>query len=111
MDAHERRFALLLSLAHGLDHFSRRLLPPLIPLWAVAFGFPLWKIGLIPAVQLLGNGLAQAPMGVLSDRYDRRVLLSTGIGVLGASYVVFATAPLVGALDVELSVLGTSLGG
>lgn len=35
-------------------------------------------------------------MGVLSDRYDRRVLISGGITLVGASYIGFTLTPLLG---------------
>ena len=79
MDERERSFALMISGAHGMDHFLKRVLPPLVPIWAVAFGFPLWKIGVLLGAQSFGSAIGQAPMGHLSDRYDRRFMLPAGI--------------------------------
>ncbi|MEF8841739.1 MAG: MFS transporter [Haloarculaceae archaeon] len=111
MDARERRFALTISGAHGVDHFLKRVFPPLIPIWAVAFGFPLWKLGVLLGAQTFGSAIGQAPMGHLSDRYDRRLMLPTGIALMGTSFVVFPALPSAEPLAFELSLAGTVVSG
>lgn len=96
MERDELRFVLTLSGAHGMSHVFRRLLPPLIPVLALAYGYQLWELGLIVGAFSLGSGLGQAPMGVLSDRYDRRHLIAAGIALVGASYIGFTLTPLLG---------------
>lgn len=112
MEGREWRFALTISGAHGVDHLLKRVFPPLVPIWAVAFGFPLWKLGLLLGARSLGSALGQAPMGHLSDRFDRRVMLPAGIAVIGVSFLAFATLPGLDALDVRLAVVaGTPVTG
>jgi MFS family permease len=111
MDARERRFALTISAAHGVDHFLKRVFPPLIPIWAVAFGFPLWKLGVLLGAQTFGSAIGQAPMGHLSDRYDRRRMLPTGIALMGISFVVFPAIPGAEPLAFEVSLAGTAVSG
>jgi MFS family permease len=106
-----RRAALVLSGAHGVDHLLKRVFPPLVPVWAVAFGFPLWKLGALLGALTLGSALGQTPFGHLSDRYDRRYLLPAGIGLMGLAFVAFPVIPRVDALAVEVTVAGTALGG
>ena len=111
MERRERRFALTISGAHGIDHLLKRVFPPLIPIWAVAFGLPLWKLGVLLGAQTFGSAIGQTPMGHLSDRYDRRLMLPTGIALMGASFVVFPAIPGAEALAFEVEVWGTVLEG
>jgi len=111
MEGREWRFALTISAAHGMDHFLKRVFPPLVPIWALAFGFPLWKLGVILGARSFGSAIGQAPMGHLSDRFDRRLVLPAGIALMGVSFVAFAALPLLPMPDFELSVAGTSLSG
>jgi MFS family permease len=111
MERRERRFALTISGAHGIDHLLKRVFPPLIPIWAVAFGLPLWKLGVLLGAQTFGSAIGQTPMGHLSDRYDRRLMLPTGIGLMGASFVVFPVIPGAEVLAFEVAVGGTAFDG
>jgi MFS family permease len=110
MDARERRFGIGISGAHGVDHFLKRVFPPLVPLWAIAFGLPLWKIGLLLGARTLGSALGQTPVGHLSDRFDRRPFLSIGFMFMGFGLLSF---PLLAAFEpgVSLTVAGTALSG
>lgn len=107
----EIRFGVVISSSHFIQHFLARLIPPLIPVLEVALGYPLWKLGLFVSMYSLGSGIAQAPLGVASDRYDRIYLLPTGLGIAGASYLLFVAAPLVGASVPSAVLLGITLNG
>lgn len=107
----ELRFALVISSAHFAQHAFYRVLPPLIPVLAVALEYPLWQLGLLISLYSIGMGLAQAPLGVLSDRIDRVYLLPTGIALTGAAYVLFALAPILGGPLPELTVVGHAFEG
>jgi len=111
MEAREWRFAVTISGAHGMDHLLKRVFPPLIPIWGAAFGLPLWKLGMLLGAQTFGSAVGQAPMGHLSDRYDRRIMLPTGIAVMGLSFVAFASLPAVEALEFEVVLAGTAVTG
>jgi MFS family permease len=111
MEGRERRFALTISGAHGMDHFLKRVFPPLIPIWGVAFGFPLWKLGILLGAQTFGSAIGQAPMGHLADRHDRRLMLPTGIALMGLSFLVFPALPAAEFLAFEFAVAGTTLTG
>ncbi len=111
MERREWRFALTISGAHGMDHLLKRVFPPLIPVWAVAFGFPLWQLGVLLGARSFGSAIGQAPMGELSDRYDRRVMLPAGIGLIGVSFVAFAGLPGLDVLAFTFDLAGTQLSG
>jgi MFS family permease len=111
MGTDPRRVALVLSGAHGMDHLLKRVFPPLVPVWAVAFGFPLWKLGALLGALTLGSALGQTPVGHLSDRYDRRYILPAGIALMGLCFVVFPVIPDLNLLAVEFTLAGTDLTG
>jgi MFS family permease len=87
-----------MSGTHFVQHCLNRMLPPLIPLLAVSLGYPLWKLGVLVTLSSLGSGFGQAPSGVLSDRYDRRFILPTGLFVAAGAYTVFGLSPSLGSL-------------
>ncbi len=92
LSSREVRFTLVISAIHLGQHFLMRLIPPLIPVLAVSMAYPLWQLGLLISLYSLGQGLAQAPLGIISDRYDRLYILPTGITLAGFGYVLFASS-------------------
>ncbi len=92
----ELEFAVLISSSHFVQHVFYRVLPPLVPVLAVALEYPLWQLGLLITLYSIGMGIVQAPLGVLADRVDRRYLLPVGLAVAGGAYVLFAFAPTLG---------------
>jgi MFS family permease len=86
-------------------------MPPLIPILFVGLSLPLWQLGLLVSVYLFVGGLGQAPIGVLSDRYDRWLLLTAGLTLIPLGYILFGLAPGVGSVLPGMSVLGQSFSG
>lgn len=81
----------------GSVHFAQhvfRILPPLLPVLALSFGYPLWQLGALVSLYFAGSGFGQAPMGVLADRYDRRLIVPPSVAAMGAGYLVAAGAAL-----------------
>lgn len=111
LSGRELRFAFVISSVHFTQHVYYRVLPPLIPVLAVALEYPLWQLGLLITLYSLGMGVAQAPLGIVADRVDRRYLLPTGLAVAGGAYVLFAFAPTVGAGLPTLTVLNYAFEG
>ena len=105
----ERAFAFVISGVHGVDHVLKRLFPPLVPLWGVLYGFPLWQMGLVLGAMSFGGAIGQAPLGEAADRYDRRYLLPTGIALSGLGVVAFSFTS--GVDPGTVSILGTRLSG
>lgn len=106
MDRHEITFTLLIASTRIARNSLSQLLPPLIPILAVALAYPLWQLGLLVTVFTVGSGIGQAPVGILADRYDRRYLLPTGFIIAGASYLLFASAPRVATVAPGASLAG-----
>ncbi|MDX1748210.1 MAG: MFS transporter, partial [Halobacteriales archaeon] len=88
-DAHTGALALLVGTIHFSFHLFVRLVPPLIPVLAIALSLPLWKLGLLVSVYFVGSSVGLLPMGVLSDSYDRRLTLSAALAVVGIGYLLF----------------------
>ncbi|MFB6174078.1 MAG: MFS transporter [Halobacteriales archaeon] len=103
--------AAVLSTAHSAQHFYSSLLAPLIPILTVALSLPLWQLGALASLYSFVSGFGQAPMGVLADRHDRRLLLAPGIGVMGLGYVLFGLAPAAGAHLPTVTLPGATLRG
>ena len=96
MDRRQWTLAVLMGGIHFIFHVFVRLLPPLIPLFTVAFEYPLWKLGLLVSAYFVGSSIGLLPMGVLADRYDRRSTLSASLAVVGGGYVLFAFSEVLG---------------
>lgn len=70
-----------------LSGFTTSIFYALVPAWAQGAGVERWRIGLFMLAAVLGGLLFQVPVGRLSDRFDRRVVLTAlGIGVAVAAF-------------------------
>lgn len=107
----EIRFSVLICTSHFSQHVYNRILPPLIPVLAVALLYPLWQLGLLLTLFQLGAGVSQAPLGILSDRVDRRYLLPTGLIVAGGAYSTFSFAGVLGELLPTITAFGNAFEG
>jgi len=101
----------LLGWIHFTFHVLMRLIPALIPILAVALDYPLWKLGVLVSVSLLGSSVGLLPMGVAADRYDRRAILSSALAVVGLGFLIFALAPSPGAGLLSVSLVNQTLEG
>ncbi len=64
-------------------------------LFGVALGLPVGDIGLLVAAGTLGGVLGQFPLGALSDRIDRRLVIAgAATAALAACLVIALSAPL-----------------
>lgn len=84
----------------------------LLPIYGLRLGFTSEQAAWLVSLLILGNVAFQIPVGLLSDRVDRRVvLLAAGAaGALGAAFIPFAAAqPL--ALKILLFIWGGAIGG
>jgi MFS family permease len=63
---------------------------PVMPLFAASLGASPLEVGLINAAFLLMSGLLSFPLGVLSDRWGRKLLITWGLAISGAtSFLLF----------------------
>jgi len=66
---------------------------PVFPLYAVALGTSLGLLGVITAMRGLTWLLASVPVGILSDRLDRKTVLTAGMLIYALAFVLYALAP------------------
>lgn len=104
----DRRLAVTVSSVHFAQHVFR-ILPPVLPLLANAFPYPLWQLGGLVSVYFAGSGLFQTPAGVLADRYDRRLVVPPGVALMGLGYLAVGLGPRLLALDGALVLAGGRL--
>ncbi|MFB6303038.1 MAG: MFS transporter [Haloferacaceae archaeon] len=88
----DRRLAIAVSSIHFAQHVFR-ILPPVLPLLARSFPYPLWQLGALVSVYFAGSGFGQTPAGVLADRYDRRFVVPPGVALMGLGYLVVGLGP------------------
>lgn len=109
MDGDAARTTALLGSIHFAQHVFR-ILPPLLPVLALALGYPLWQLGALVSLYFAGSGFGQAPMGILADRHDRRLIVPPSVATMGLGYLVVGLAPrLLDAEAVAVEVAGASL--
>jgi len=66
---------------------------PLFPLYTISLGASLGMLGLITAVLGLTRLASALPIGMLSDRLDRKTVLVGGMITFALSFVAYAMAP------------------
>jgi MFS family permease len=66
---------------------------PVFPLYATSLGASLGLLGVITAVLGLTRLLSALPVGILSDRLDRKTVLVGGMLLFALSFVLYAIAP------------------
>lgn len=81
-----------ITAAHFSHHVTNSLLTPLLPFIRDAFGMSYAQSGFAVSAFSLSAGLANAPWGVLADRWGSRTVLVVGLLLMGAVSVALATA-------------------
>lgn len=101
----------LVGLAHGTSHFYHVILAALFPWLIPAFHLSHVEVGLLMSVFFVVSGVGQALAGFVVDRFGARTVLFSGVGLLGVSALVLASAPsyTVLALGAMLAGLGNSV--
>ena len=66
---------------------------PVVPLFATSLGATTFEVGLINAAFLLMSGALSFPLGILSDRWGRKLLIVSGLAVsAGTSFLLYFSA-------------------
>lgn len=65
---------------------------PVVPLFAHSLGASTLEVGIINAAFLLMSGLLSLPVGILSDRWGRKLLIIAGLAIsMATSFLLFAS--------------------
>ena len=83
----------LVSLAHGVSHFSQLLLPPLFPWLKDAFAVSYAQLGLLLTIFFVVSCVVQALSGFVVDRVGPRPVLFGGLTLIGLAALGFAASP------------------
>lgn len=66
---------------------------PVVPLFALSLGATTLEVGIINAAFLLMSGALSIPLGVLSDRWGRKLLITSGLVIsMATSFLLYASA-------------------
>ncbi|MBI4794374.1 MAG: MFS transporter [Deltaproteobacteria bacterium] len=66
---------------------------PVVPLFARSLGATTLEVGLINAAFLLMSGALSIPLGILSDRWGRKLLITSGLVIsMATSFLLYASA-------------------
>ncbi len=82
----------LVSVAHGMSHFSQLLLAPLFPWLKTAFGVSYAELGFLLTIFFVVSCSVQAASGFWVDRYGPRPVLFAGLGLLFLAALGFASS-------------------
>lgn len=88
----------ILSLASGVIMTGFMMLLPLLPEYATGLGFNEFEIGLVVAAFSIGRVLFQFPIGVLSDRVGRRLIMSAALLLFAVTTAAYAMTTDVAAM-------------
>lgn len=88
----DARVISLVGLAHGTSHFYHLILAALIPWLKPEFHLTYGELGLLMTVFFAVSGVGQALAGFVVDRFSARVVLMSGVALLGLSALVLSFA-------------------
>ena len=69
----------------GACYFGSYMRIPVVPLYARSFGADVFQVGVINSAFLLMAGLVSLPLGILSDRLGRKLLILAGLALSSCS--------------------------
>ncbi|MDP3084869.1 MAG: MFS transporter [Rubrivivax sp.] len=82
----------LVSLAHGMSHFSQLLLAPLFPWLKDHFAVSYAELGFLLTIFFVVSCIVQTLSGFWVDRYGPRPILFTGLTALGVAALGYASS-------------------
>ncbi len=66
---------------------------PVVPIFAHSLGASTWEVGIINAAFLLMSGALSIPVGMLSDRWGRKLLIVAGLVIsMGTSFLLYGSS-------------------
>ena len=82
----------LVSVAHGISHFSQLLLAPLFPWLKDVFAVSYAQLGFLLTIFFVVSCVVQTMSGFWVDRYGPRPILFAGLALLGTAAMGFAAS-------------------
>lgn len=75
----QRTILIVLSLINFFNYIDRQVIFPLFDLIKQDFHISDFQLGLLGTVFMLVHSLASLPLGIMADKYSRKVIIATGI--------------------------------
>ena len=105
-----RKLLFICCAVAGACYFGSFMRVPIVPLYARSFGADAFQVGTINAAFLLMAGIVSLPLGLLSDRLGRKLLIVTGLALAScSSFLLSFSSSTVQLVAIHL-LLGVSLG-
>ncbi|MFZ2526170.1 MAG: MFS transporter [Rhodococcus sp. (in: high G+C Gram-positive bacteria)] len=82
----------IMATTNMLNAMDRQIFPILLPQIQGHYGFSIEAAGLLSTIFTLGIGLAGIPAGIIADRFDRKLVIVTSIGIFSVATGLQATA-------------------
>jgi len=105
-------YGTLLSICCGIafaSYLGSYMRIPVVPLFATSLGATALEVGIINAAFLLMSGLLSFPLGILSDRWGRKLLITMGLVISMATSLLLFVSQTPGQLMVIYLLFGTGL--
>ena len=105
-------YAALLAICCGIafaSYLGSYMRIPVVPLFALSLQATTLEVGLINAAFLLMSGALSIPMGILSDRWGRKLLITCGLVVSAATSLLLYISTTPGQLIAIYLFFGTGL--
>lgn len=96
----------VVSVAHGMSHFSQLIVPPLFPWIGASFGLSNTQLGLLLSVFFIVSCAGQAAAGFVVDRFGAQRVLFGGLGLLAVAALGLAISPSYGVMFVFMALAG-----
>ncbi len=115
----QRRMLIILTLINFFNYLDRNIIFPLFHLIKVEFGLSDFQLGLLGTVFIFVHSVASVPLGILADKYSRRVIIAGGVlfwslasfatGIVGSFRALLFTRALVGVGEASYAPAATSM--
>ncbi len=102
----QTRVITVVSIAHGVSHFSHLLIPPLFPWLRDAFALSNTELGLLLTVFFVVSGAGQAVSGFLVDRVGAVPVMIGSLATITLGCLVLAASPGYWALVAGAALIG-----
>lgn len=79
MDTNQKRMITILALINFLNYVDRQIVFPLFHHIQLDFGLTDFQLGLIGTVFVLVYSLTTIPLGIVADKYSRKILIMAGV--------------------------------
>ena len=107
MSPKELKICLFITAIFSLRIFGMMMILPVLPIYIKDFSGSVTSTGIVIGIYGIMQALLQLPLGFLSDRYGRRIILFVGLCLLMLGSLICYIATTVGALVIGRAIQGS----